>query len=92
MKKFYLGIDASKGYSDFIILNHKKQPMIEKGVHPKRSKQSGQFHFITISYVLWEVKIEKMGELFTRQKNLLVIRITCHNTVILLTKQGGSGR
>ena len=29
MKNYYLGIDASKGYSDFIILNHKKQPMME---------------------------------------------------------------
>ncbi len=29
MKKFYLGIDASKGYSDFIILNENKQPMMQ---------------------------------------------------------------
>lgn len=29
MKNYYLGIDASKGYSDFIILNHKKEPMME---------------------------------------------------------------
>jgi transposase len=29
MRKFYLGIDASKGYSDFIILNQNKQPMME---------------------------------------------------------------
>jgi len=29
MDEFFLGIDVSKGYSDFIILNNKKQPMLE---------------------------------------------------------------
>jgi len=29
MNQFYLGIDASKGYSDFVMLNAKKQPVIE---------------------------------------------------------------
>jgi hypothetical protein len=30
MNQYYLGIDASKGYSDFVMLNAKKQPVIEK--------------------------------------------------------------
>jgi transposase len=29
MEKFYLGIDVSKGYADFIILNSKKQPAVD---------------------------------------------------------------
>jgi transposase len=29
MNQFYLGIDVSKGYSDFVMLNAKKQPVIE---------------------------------------------------------------
>jgi len=29
MNQFFLGIDASKGYSDFVMLNAKKQPVIE---------------------------------------------------------------
>lgn len=29
MKSFYLGIDVSKGYADFMIINHKKQPVIK---------------------------------------------------------------
>lgn len=29
MKSFYLGIDVSKGYADFVIINQKKKPMIE---------------------------------------------------------------
>ena len=29
MKKFYLGIDLSKGYADFIILNSKKKPVVD---------------------------------------------------------------
>jgi transposase len=29
MSEFFLGIDASKGYSDFVMLNAKKQPVIE---------------------------------------------------------------
>jgi transposase len=29
MDQYYLGIDVSKGYSDFVVLNAKKQPMIE---------------------------------------------------------------
>jgi len=29
MESFYLGIDVSKGYSDFVIINNKKQPVVE---------------------------------------------------------------
>ena len=29
MEQFYVGIDVSKGYADFIILNSKKEPMVE---------------------------------------------------------------
>ena len=29
MKSFYLGIDVSKGYADFVIINQKKQPVVE---------------------------------------------------------------
>ena len=29
MNQYFLGIDASKGYSDFVMLNAKKQPVIE---------------------------------------------------------------
>jgi transposase len=29
MKSFYLGIDVSKGYADFMIIDHKKQPVIK---------------------------------------------------------------
>ena len=29
MNQYFLGIDASKGYSDFVMLNEKKQPVIE---------------------------------------------------------------
>lgn len=29
MQKFYLGIDVSKGYADFIMLNEQKQPVID---------------------------------------------------------------
>lgn len=29
MESFYLGIDVSKGYSDFVIINDKKQPVVE---------------------------------------------------------------
>lgn len=29
MEKFYLGIDVSKGYADFIILNRKKKPVVD---------------------------------------------------------------
>ena len=29
MEKFYLGIDVSKGYADFIILNGKKKPVVD---------------------------------------------------------------
>jgi len=29
MEKFYLGIDVSKGYADFVILNNKKQPVVD---------------------------------------------------------------
>jgi transposase len=29
MESFYLGIDVSKGYSDFVIINEKKQPVVE---------------------------------------------------------------
>ncbi|MFO7964084.1 MAG: IS110 family transposase [Desulfobacterales bacterium] len=29
MESFYLGIDVSKGYADFVIINQKKQPMID---------------------------------------------------------------
>ena len=29
MKQFYLGIDVSKGYADFMIINSKKQPVVQ---------------------------------------------------------------
>jgi len=29
MTSFYLGIDVSKGYADFVILNHQKQPVMD---------------------------------------------------------------
>ena len=29
MKPFYLGIDVSKGYADFMIINSKKQPVVQ---------------------------------------------------------------
>ena len=29
MEKFFMGIDTSKGYADFIILNYKKQPVLD---------------------------------------------------------------
>ena len=29
MKPFYLGIDVSKGYADFMIVNSKKQPVVQ---------------------------------------------------------------
>jgi hypothetical protein len=29
MKSFYLGIDVSKGYADFVIINAKKQPVVQ---------------------------------------------------------------
>jgi transposase len=29
MKSFYLGIDVSKGYADFVITNHQKQPVVK---------------------------------------------------------------
>jgi len=29
MKTFYLGIDVSKGYADFMIINSKKQPVVQ---------------------------------------------------------------
>jgi len=29
MTSFYLGIDVSKGYADFLVLNHKKQPVVK---------------------------------------------------------------
>ena len=29
MKSFYLGIDVSKGYSDFVIINQQKQPVVK---------------------------------------------------------------
>jgi transposase len=29
MESFYLGIDVSKGYSDFVIINEKKQPLVQ---------------------------------------------------------------
>ena len=29
MKSFYLGIDVSKGYADFVIVNLQKQPMVK---------------------------------------------------------------
>ena len=29
MKNYYLGIDVSKGYADFVILNDKKRPIEE---------------------------------------------------------------
>ena len=29
MNSFYLGIDVSKGYADFVIINEKKQPVIQ---------------------------------------------------------------
>ena len=29
MKPFYMGIDVSKGYTDFMILNSKKQPVAQ---------------------------------------------------------------
>ena len=29
MKSFYLGIDVSKGYADFVIINQQKQPVVK---------------------------------------------------------------
>ena len=29
MKSFYLGIDVSKGYADFVIINYQKEPVIK---------------------------------------------------------------
>ena len=29
MKPFYMGIDVSKGYADFMIINSKKQPVVQ---------------------------------------------------------------
>ena len=29
MKPFYMGVDVSKGYADFMILNSKKQPVAQ---------------------------------------------------------------
>jgi len=29
MKSFYMGVDVSKGYADFMILNSKKQPVAQ---------------------------------------------------------------
>jgi transposase len=51
MNQFYLGIDASKGYSDFVMLNAKKQPVIENFQlddtfqgHARLYERLGSFH------------------------------------------------
>ena len=51
MDQYYLGIDVSKGYSDFVMLNAKKQPVIENfqlddtfDGHARLYEQLGSFH------------------------------------------------
>jgi hypothetical protein len=58
MKSFYLGIDVSKGYSDFVIINQQKQPVLKN--FQLDDTFEGHNHLYEVIHNLYNLRSEKI--------------------------------